>query len=154
MADMKESPQMQSLDAMLRSSRLVAGGFMGTDARSAEEIINADAASMAHLEVEAGDIASRMRQITDKAEAGLGTWVAIDDKLKAVVHEAKGKLTCPWPHPGDFDKRVTTVERLDSADSIRWSDLNIHMIAEHGFFEGKGSPFRIEPDKIMRVILK
>ncbi|HUW20731.1 MAG TPA: hypothetical protein VMW16_15645 [Sedimentisphaerales bacterium] len=151
---MKESPRMQSLDAMLRSSRLVAGGFMGGDTRSADEIINEDSARIAQLAVTAGQIASRMGQITDKAKGGLGTWVRIDDKLKAVVHEAKGTLTCPWPHPGEFDKRVTTVERLDSADSIRWSDLNIHMIAEHGFFEGKGSPFRIEPAKIIRIILK
>ena len=149
---MKESPQMQSLDEMLRSSRLVAGGFMGSDTRSAEEIINDDSAHMAQLAVTAGEIASRMRQITEKARGGLGTWVTIDDKLRAAVHEAKGTLTCPWPHPGEFDKTVTVVERLDSADSMRWSSLNIHMIAEHSFLEGKGSPFRIEPDKIMKIL--
>jgi len=39
---MKMSPQDKKLDAMLRSSQLVAGGFMGDDARSVSEIIEAD----------------------------------------------------------------------------------------------------------------
>jgi len=151
---MKESPRMQKLHEMLRSSRLVAGGFMGSDTRTADEIINDDTARMAALAVTADEIASRMRRITEKARGGLGTWVRIDDKLRAMVHEAKGRLTCPWPHPGEFDKTVTTVERLDSAEGTRWADLNIHMIEKHSFFEGKGSPFRIEPDKIIRIILK
>jgi hypothetical protein len=154
MADMKESPRMQRLDDVLRSSRLVAGGFMGSDTRSADEIINDDAVRMAGLAVTTDEIASRMRQITKKARGGLGTWVRIDNNLRAMVHDAKGRLTCPWPHPGEFDKTVTTVGRIDSPDAIRWADLNIHMIAEHGFFEGRGSPFRIEPDKLIRIILR
>jgi hypothetical protein len=153
MANMKESPRMQRLDHVLRSSSLVAGGFMGSDTRSANEIINDDNARIAELAVTADEIASRMRQITEKASTGLGTWVKIDDKLRAIVHEAKGTLTCPWPHPGEFDKTVTTVERTDSGDAIRWADLNIHMIADHQFFEGRGSTFRIEPDKLIRIIL-
>jgi hypothetical protein len=30
--------------------------------------------------------------------------------------------------------------------------LNIHLIKEHGFFEGKGSPFRIEPSVLTKMI--
>jgi hypothetical protein len=47
---------------------------------------------------------------------------------------------------------VTTVELLDTSSTIRWSDLNIHLIAEHGFFEGKGSSFRIEPARLVAAI--
>jgi len=39
-----------------------------------------------------------------------------------------------------------------SGQTIRWSDLNIHQIAEHSFFEGKSSAFRIEPKKMMKII--
>jgi hypothetical protein len=34
--------------------------------------------------------------------------------------------------------------------TISWTDLNIHMIEAHGFFEGKGSFFRIEPIELQR----
>jgi len=86
------------------------------------------------------------------AKKGLGTWVEIDQSRRAMAEEAKGSIVRPWPHPGRFDKRVTTV-RLDGSDrSISWSDLNIHLIAEHGFFEGRGSPFRLDPKQLVEII--
>ena len=149
---MKESPQTRKLEQMLRSSKLVAGGFMGTDSRSVAEIIDADTCELTKLGYTAEQITSRMQAITNTAKAGLGNWVRIDDKCQAVVAEARGFTICPWPHSGHCAKRVTTVEQLDSNQAIHFSDLNIHMIAEHGFFEGKGSPFRIEPEKLVAVI--
>ncbi len=150
---MKESPQAIKLDRILRSSKLVAGGFMGTDSRSAAEVIDADIVELSKLAFTTEQLASRMQEITDKAKGGLGTWVKVDDKRQAMVEEAKGPAICPWPHPGRYVKRVTTVERLDSGEAIRWSDLNIHLIADHSFLEGRGSAFRIEPAKLIDVIL-
>jgi hypothetical protein len=149
---MKESPQMRKLEAVLRSSKLVAGGFMGTDRRSLSEITEADATQLLRLGFTAKQIAARMQEITDIAKTALGNWVDLDDKRRARVDEAKGIIVCPWPHPGRFAKRVTIVDTIDSGGSIHWSDLNIHLIAEHGFFEGKGSNFRIEPEILIKTI--
>ncbi len=149
---MKEAPQTQKLEQMLRSSKLVAGGFMGSDSRLVAEIIDADIAELAKLGFTAEQVASRMQTITNTAKAGLGNWVRIDDERQAVVEEARGQTICPWPHAGHCAKRVTTIERLNSNQTIHYSDLNIHMIAEHNFFEGKGSPFRIEPGKLTDII--
>ncbi len=149
---MKESPQMQKLEQILRSSKLVAGGFMGNDSRSVIEVINTDVYQVSKLGYTMEQIVARMQEITDTAKTGLGTWIKIDDKLQAAVEEAKGSLICPWPHPGRYVKRITTVKRLDSGETIRWSDLNIHLIAVHSFFEGRGSAFRIEPEKLINVI--
>ena len=149
---MKKSPQSQKLEQMLRSSRIVAGGFMGADTRPVEEIIDADLGSLAKLGRTADEIAGRMQEITDKAIAGLGNWVRIDPYRMALVDEAKGTLNCPWPHPGRFAKRVTTVRIVESGGEITWSDLNIHLIEQHGFFEGVGSAFRLEPGELARII--
>ena len=149
---MKESPQSKKLNRMLRSSKLAAGGFMGDDSRSLPEIIDVDAAELSRLGYTAEQVAMRMKSITDTAKAGLENWVPIEDNCRAVVAEARGFSICPWPHSGRYVKRVTTVERLDSGATVRWSDLNIHLIAEHGFFEGKGSTFRIEPAKLIDAI--
>ncbi|MHC4726955.1 MAG: hypothetical protein ACYS17_06950 [Planctomycetota bacterium] len=149
---MKESPQMQKLEQILRSSKLVAGSFMGDDPRGVMEVINTDSSQVSKLGFTMEQIASKMQAITDSAKTGLGTWIKIDDKHQASVEEAKGSLVCPWPHPGRYLKRITTVERLDSGETIHWSDLNIHLIAEHSFFEGKGAAFRIEPEKLINII--
>ena len=149
---MKESPQNKKLDDILRSSQLAAGGFMGEDQRSVSELIDADAKELDRLRLTKDKLAARMRQITDIAKSGLGTWVRIDENLEAKVDEARGSLICPWPHPGALPKRITTVREIKMGVSIRWSDLNIHLIGEHGFFEGKGSDFRIEPKELVRLV--
>lgn len=149
---MKESPDENKLERMLRSSKLAAGGFLSDDSRTLAEIVDADASELSRLGYSVEQIASAMQAITDAAIAGLGTWVPIDENRKAMVAEARGFAICPWPHSGRYVKRITTVERLDSGATVRWSDLNIHMIAEHSFFEGRGSAFRIEPEKLVAVI--
>lgn len=149
---MKESPHDKKLDEILRSSKLVAGGFMGHDTRSVSEIVDTDGAELSKLGFAGQEIAQRMRQVTNIAKAGLGTWVRIDDNLEAKVDEVRGLLVCPWPHPGTFLKRITSVRHSRTGATIRWSDLNIHLIGEHGFFEGKGSEFRIEPAELVAIV--
>jgi len=151
---MKESPNNQKLERLLRSSILVAGGFMGSETRNFTEVIDADSAELARLRFTNEQLAERMRQITKSAIAGLGAWVRIDGNKEAAVQEAKGSLVCPWPHAGRYAKRITTLRDVRTGESIRWSDLNTHMIGEHGFFGGKGSMFRIEPGEIVRIIFQ
>jgi hypothetical protein len=148
----KKSPHLQRLEKVLHSSRLVYGGFMGTDTRSVLDVIDADLAELSRLDITAERIAARMQEITNIAQNGLGNLVQIDENRQAMTEEAKGTLVCPWPHPGKFTKRVTTVELIESGQSIRWADLNIHLIAKHGSFEGRGSAFRIDPEKLIRII--
>jgi hypothetical protein len=149
---MKESPRTKKLEEVLRSSKLVSGGFLGGDQRSIHEIIDSDLAEVSRSGVTTGEIAARMQAITEKATQGLGCQVAIDKQRRAHVDEAKGSLVCPWPHPGRFAKRVTTLMNSETGRMVRWSDLNIHMIEQHGFFEGRGSPFRLEPGELIRML--
>lgn len=151
---MKKSPDMEKLEAMLRSSKLSSNGFLGDDDRSLDEIVNADIAVVKHAGRTVEEIAERMRDITLTAIKGLGMWVEIDSRWRAMVFEAKGVIVCPWPHAGRYYKRLTQVELLDKCEMICWSDLNIHLIGEHGFFEGKGSDWRIEPDELMSIIFQ
>jgi hypothetical protein len=149
---MKESPQNKKLEEILRSSKLVAGGFLGRDKRTVSEIIDADLSELTKSGYTNKQVASRMQEITNMAITGLGTWVTIDKSRQAKVDEAKGQLTCPWPHPARFAKRITILKHAEFDKTIMWSDLNIHLIAEHGFFEGKDSNFRIEPNKLIKMI--
>jgi hypothetical protein len=149
---MKESPKIRILNQILRSSKLVAGGLMGNDHRSFTEVIDTDSFRVSKLGYTTEQIAERMQKLTDAAKKGLGNWVKIDDICQAVVHEAQGFLVCPWPHMGRYAKRITTVERYDTGQTIRWSDLNIHLIGKHSFFEGRGAMFRIEPEELINII--
>jgi hypothetical protein len=150
---MKQSREMEKLESMLRSSQLVAGGFLGDDSRNVSEVIEADRLALEKAGVTAGEVAKQMRKITDVAKKELGRRVMVGDKLQAWVEEAKGVLVCPWPHSGGFAKRITMVRDVETGESVTWSDLNIHLIEEHSFFEGKGSALRLCPGKLIKLIL-
>lgn len=149
---MKKPPDLQKLEQVLRSSKLSAVGFMGSDNRSLTEIVDADLAELARLNCTTEQLSEKMQQITDLAAKALGNWAQIDDTHQAKVAEAKGRIPCPWPHPAYFAKRVTTLKDTKTGDEIKWSDLNIHLIREHSFFEGKASPFRIEPKQLIQML--
>ena len=149
---MKQSPDIVKIEEVLRSSKLVSGGFMGDDDRAFTEVVETDAAVLEKAGINAKQLAERMQDITDRAISGLGTWVDIDGKLLAKVDEAKGAIVCPWPHPASFAKRVTTVKCVNSTITVKWSDLGIHLISEHGFFEGNGSQLRTEPRELIRIL--
>ena len=149
---MKKSPQERKLEQLLRSSKFSASGFMGKDRRSLWEIIDEDASEIAKAGKTVKEIGERMRQITDTAKQGLGDLVDISKTLRASVDDNRGMIPCPWPHHVRCLKRITTVEHIPTETRIRWSELNIHLIEEHGFFEGRGAAFRIEPRILIDVL--
>lgn len=152
---MKQSPRDKKLEEVLRSTKLVAGGFMGNDDRHPIEIIEQDIVTLENLGVTTKQVAERMAELTELAMPRLGNWIdSATLKLRVKSEDFKGALVCPWPHPGTFDKRITTVEHLETGKQISWTDLNIHMIAEHGFFEGKGAFFRIEPSEVVQILFE
>ena len=149
---MKIPPQEERFEELLRHSKISAGGFLGHEHRTVDEIIEADAVELKRLGVTARALGKRMRAISETAMHGLEMTVNVDHNHTARMREARGSIICPWPHPGSYAKRVTSVRRTDSGEEVVWSELNIHMIEAHGFFEGKGAPFRIEPAKLVSVI--
>lgn len=149
---MKRSPDMKRLEEVLRASRIVAGGFFGKDTRILEEILEDDAREVARLGYTVERIGERMRELTEKARKGLGTRVKLDEKREGGADDNRGVIICPWPHAGRYNKTVTTVRRLDTGKSLRWSDLSIHLIEGHGFFQGRGSAFRLEPGDLVHVL--
>jgi len=150
---MKQSPQLEKLEATLRSSRLSGRGFMGDDKRSLEEILDADAKQVQKLGYSARQIAKRMQELTEAARPGLGDWVKVSENLRVWADDSRGIIACPWTHAFRTNKTVTTVERVDIGKSIKWADLNVHLIGEHGFFQGRGSYFRLEPSELIEIIL-
>lgn len=149
---MKLPPDMQKLEEMLRSSKLVAGGFLGSDTRPLPEIIETDMYVVSRSGYTLAEIGDRMNEITRQASDGQGLAVAIDDNLEAVVDDSRGRLVCPWPGEDTFLKRTTTVTRKDTGTQLRWSDLSIHLIQKHGFFQGIGSPYRLDPKVLIETI--
>jgi len=149
---LRRPEDVQQLEEVMRSSKLVMGGFLGPDKRRLYDVIEEDLSVVWHLGYSVEDLGQRMQDLTQAGIEGMGCPMLVENKLEVCVEEHKGMNVCPWPHKGVYRKRITTVKRLDSGKTLRWTDLGIHMIRRHGFFEGRGSHYRIEPRELIAVI--
>jgi len=148
----KQSPTLDMIQHNMRPMRLCQWGFMGSDPRKLVEILTDDQGAVNALGLTHEIIAGRLREITEQAREGLGDAIVVDEKFEVEVHEARGKIPCPWGHPGLYFKTHVKLVKIRTGETLLWSDLAIHLIEEHGFYQGRGSPYRLDPSAVKRVL--
>ncbi len=119
--------------------------MFGRDARSLAALCQADALSVRRQGLTNARIAGRLRALRRAGWNGLGATVLIPPHFEVRVDAARGLLACPFGDQNTIAKVNTTVRNLKTARQIIFSDLNIHLIAAHGFYERHGTNFRLEP---------
>jgi hypothetical protein len=142
----------EPFSVLLGPSKFSKEGFLGTDARTPEEIMTADRETLAGLGLDNKKIAAALRGAYVAAERALGNPVEITPGVNAVHQEARGRIPSPFPEDGAFQKGEAVVSDKSSGVSFCITPLSIGLIEKHGFFQGKGSPYRIEPDIAARVL--
>ena len=93
---MKENPHIQHIVERMAPGVLSRDGFLGTDLRPLEEILEADAAAVAHLGTSGQELGRKLEKVFLAARAALGTKVLIDNRFNTVYKEAMGRIPCPW----------------------------------------------------------
>ena len=151
---MKENPAMKKVAENMKPGVISLHGFMGNDKRNIEMLIEHDAAELERLGVSAEEIADKLEEIKNKALEGLGDYIGISDDYLAKADSVRGKLPCPFTHPGLYRKTLITVKEKEGGDELLFTELGIHLIREHGFFQGMGSPFRLEPSDLALLLGK
>ena len=150
---MKLTPDEKRIEENMQPGSISANGFLGQDTRNLADIKRSDQMTVERLGLSHQQIADRLRTVTEKGKAGLGSPVTLDEEgLTVTVEDYRGMIPCPFQDRISQDKRLTTCCRLDDGRSLRWSDLNIHMIEAHGFYEGIGSPFRVDPEAVAAIL--
>ncbi len=149
---MKQSPELNLIQANMMPGSLSAHGFIGEDSRNLTDILRADAKALKQAGITQQALADKMQELTDFGMQGLGRPMPMDGFYEIEVEDYMGKLPCPFRDNARVDKRQTRVRRLDTGVVMRWTDLNIHMIREHGFFEGHGSIYRLDPNELVRFL--
>jgi hypothetical protein len=148
----KQTPDMNRIQAAMRPGAIVHDGFLGADRRNLADILAADQAAVARLGLTHEKIAEGLRRFREAGVKGLGNTVSVKPHFEARVDGVRGRLPCPFGHPGLCDKTFTVLRNLRLSEEIVVTDLQLHMIAEHGFYEGEGSPHRLPPDLLARVL--
>ena len=148
-------PKKYSLDALeqtLRQASAAHAGFLGPDERSLAAILQADDEAIRRRGLTHAHIAQHLLALRQVGWEGLGDPVPVPPHFEVRVDAARGTLPCPFGDQGSFAKVNTTVHNLKSGKEITFTDLNIHLIAAHGFYEGHGTQFRLDPEQLMDTL--
>lgn len=149
---MKQSPEYDAIQREMAPGVITLDGFLGTDTRKLIEILNSDDAIVRRAEVTHEQIAQRMQYFRDAGLDGLGEFMTIDSDYDVRVDSVRGKLPSPFGGPGMYEKVNTTVVNKRIGKEVVYTDLHIHFVRDHGFYEGKGSPYRLEPEELIAVL--
>ena len=149
---MKETPQEHQLHDNFLPGKITKEGFLGNDTRHIHDIIEEDAHRLARLGVTPQQIADRLQYFIEEGKKGLESPVEVGNFVVTAIWD-RGMLPSPFGDPKRlYHKIVATVQNTRLQKEIRFTQLNVHMIRDHGFFEGKGSIFRLEPEAAVEIL--
>ncbi len=149
---MKLSPDEQKIMDKMQSGVLSTDGFLGHDERHLHEIIEEDSEKLIALGYTVEQIAGRMKYFTELSREAYEIPVVIENKYAVQQDIWRGRVVCPFNHKGSYVKADIHLKNLENQLEIKWTPLNIHFIEEHGFFEGKGSKYRLDPETIIKAL--
>jgi hypothetical protein len=148
----KQTEQMKKIRERMLPGAITAHGFLGADGRGVAEITEEDDGRVRRLGLTHERIAQRMRELRSAGEAGLGEFVDVAPHFRVRSESVRGKLPCPFADQCLTQKGFTTVRNAARDAEITFTDLHVHMIEAHGFYQGKGSRFRLEPEDLVTVL--
>ncbi|HDQ40484.1 MAG TPA: hypothetical protein ENN39_05570 [Desulfonatronum sp.] len=104
-----------------------------------------DARTLKDLGVDRIILVDALRKIYDKALRALGDAVEVAPGVLASCLECRGRIPSPFPNEGTFAKHQVRVVDQSGRHCFLITELGLHLIEQHGFFQGHGSFFRIDP---------
>jgi len=149
---MKQNPEMKVAQHNMLPGVITMHGFLGRDSRDLVQIIDEDNSVIEELNITPEQIAEKMEFFREQGNRGLGEFIQVDPHFAVKVDSVRGKLRCPFEDPGLVPKTNVTVKNLEKHTELTYTDMNIHCIREHCFFEGKGSFFRMNPEFVIEIL--
>jgi len=149
---MKETPMEMKIRNKMLPGNLTRDGFLGDDPRELNEIIADDERLLNKIGITAEEIADRLEYFFDEAYNSFEEEIIIDKTYKIKILSVRGKILCPFSHPVGFPKGMITFTNLKYNEILKWTPLNIHMIREHHFFEGRNSTHRLDPEICKKLL--
>ncbi len=145
------------LEADMRPKKLSGAGFLGAD----EKLLDILAADNRYVVDELGlshqELARHLHAL-----AAIGDWQNLHDKagdefvyhgkrFKVLVEHAKWSVKSPFAD-GTKSGANATVTNVETGKKMRYGLLVPYMMERYGFYEGKGTSYRLEPRRVVEVL--
>jgi hypothetical protein len=148
---MKPNPKYKKVYLNMQNGEISKEGFLGNDKRELNEIIEDDEKLIQSLNINIDEIVDKMEELKTASIKGLGDPVIVDNKWQVKIDEVKGYLACPF-EDGIYRKHNINIKNLNTNKEINFSDMSLHLIKKHHFFQGKGSFYRLEPKQLKEIL--
>jgi hypothetical protein len=155
------SVSVEELERRMRPGGFSQGGFLGSGERL-DQVLAADARTLVELGLSGADLTVPLERLLDAAEADRRRRVK-EDGSELRIEVFTGFQICPWaPSPnsgqctaGGGVRHASVDWRLQNrrtGEQLAGPGLIVHLIRDHGFFEGLESPYRVDPRDLARVL--
>ncbi len=144
---MKTNPTIKEAQKALRN-----GNFLGQDKRALATILRADDQIVRAHGLTHRQIAARLAALRDAALPALGAPVLVPPHFEVRAESERGLLVCPFDDSSVLAKTNMIVYNQARKQTLIYTDMHIHFIAEHGFYEGRGAPMRLEPQTLIEIL--
>jgi hypothetical protein len=134
------------------ASKFSGDGFMGSDQRPLDEIIADDERTIEQTAFSRDALAAALETAYMKTRNALGAVVAIAPDVTGTFEESRGRIPCPFRGCGVFEKGEAIISSSEAPVPLIITSLGIHLIKNHGFFQGRGSRFRIDPVEAAKIL--
>lgn len=149
------SEELEFFESRLHPKKSSRVGFLGID----DTLIDTYTKDKKYLEsrnVTAKQIADRIESILKEAYTTRNS--IVKDKLKVNYSISTcGHQQCPFHElDNDVDNIIGNCDpiiiNVDTKEELKLPILITHLARTRGFFEGEGSPYRVDPEKAIRVL--
>jgi len=142
----------ENLQDWMRPGKASHGGFLGKE-ETLEEVLKADDEAVRKLGLTHQQIADRIEYFIIAVQYPTNSGKVVDGNFNVTGISCRGWQDCPW---GDriiqYGSMDFTVENLRTREKLSFPGLIVHLIRDHHFYEGKQSPYRVDPEKAARVL--
>jgi hypothetical protein len=142
------------LEESMRPGQLSRGGFLGTEERL-EDVLKADDETVKRLGLTHDKIADRIEYFISAVNYPEREGQLIKGKYLVGGITYRGGQECPWRDAGfmmpDSSMDMFIINQ-ELNEELRFPGAIVHLIRKHHFYEGKGSPYRVDPEKAARVL--
>jgi hypothetical protein len=152
----------EELESRMQPGMFSQGGFIGPEEKL-EKVLADDAKTLGELGITFEELAFKLEELISAAELSSNARSRIG-KVECHIMIHPGFQICPWssdPHHSQCTIGVGVrhasvdwvIHNMSTRKKLSGPGLIVHLIRDHHFFEGRQSPYRVDPHKLA-IILK
>lgn len=127
-------------------------GFLGNDEKLLDVLAHDNDLVLEELKLNHQQIARHLRMLAALAPQDESAEVVYRGRrFRIAVQAWRGYQHSPF-HDGTKANEDVTVTNVDAGSKLQYSLLVPDMIERYGFYEGKGTPYRVDPKQVVEVL--